>query len=147
MSKELVLFNSGAMDEANILANGLSVASFETESMEGKAKAYNAANGSAVTVANIIDKEPDKVLELENFVLVPTVAVDEDTGEKIPLVRSVLLCKGVNVSASSIGILNGLRELVATFGDPSSWTAPIPIKLSQSRTRRGNVVFNINIAI
>ena len=101
-------------------------------------KIYNAINNADEPIA----KHINEVLEIVNIVAHPVELLDEETGEIITALRTVLIAKdGKAYNAVSGGITNSLARIFAIVGKPDggAWEKePVKIKVKQVQTRNGN---------
>lgn len=99
---------------------------------------YNAINGADESVADHINE----VLEIVNVVAHPVTLPDEETGEIVEALRTVLIDKnGKAYVAVSGGIANALSRIMSIVGEPTNgaWEKePVKMKIKQVKTRNGN---------
>ena len=99
---------------------------------------FNAVNGADESLSDHINE----VLEVVNIVAHPVTLVDEETGEVIEALRTVLIDKnGKAYTAVSTGIANALSRVMAIVGEPvnGAWEKePVKMKIKQIKTRNGN---------
>ena len=99
---------------------------------------YNAINGADEQVADHINE----VLEIVNVVAHPVTLTDEETGEIITALRTVLIDKnGKGYVAVSGGIANAVSRIMSIIGEPTNgaWEKePVKMKIKQVKTRNGN---------
>lgn len=104
---------------------------------------------SKVDIYNAISREDKKigdcineVLNIVDVVAHPITLVDEETGEVINTIRTILIDdKGVNYVGVSGGITNALSRIFAIIGRPDNgaWKdEPVKMKIKQIATRNGN---------
>lgn len=98
---------------------------------------FNAINGADESLADHINE----VLEVVNVVAHPVTLIDEQTGEVIEALRTVLIDKdGKAYTAVSSGIANALSRIIAIVGEPTNaaWEKePVKMKIKQVKTRNG----------
>lgn len=100
-----------------------------------KAKIFNAVNGSDEAIADHIGE----VLEIVDIVAHPVELVDEETGEIVQALRTVLIdVNGKSYTAVSQGIASALSKVFAIVGMPSWKDEPVKMKIKQVKTRNGN---------
>ena len=100
-----------------------------------KAKIFNAVNGSDEAIADHIGE----VLEIVDVVAHPVELVDEETGEIVQALRTVLIdVNGKSYTAVSQGITSALSKVFAIVGMPSWKDEPVKMKIKQVKTRNGN---------
>lgn len=103
--------------------------------MKSKAAIFNAVNSPEKRVSDCIGD----VINLKDIVAHPVKLVDEKTGELLETMRMVLISDaGVGYEAVSTGLVNAVQRILQIFGQPESWTEPIPVKVVQKGTRNGN---------
>lgn len=99
---------------------------------------YNAINGADESVSDHINE----VLEIVNVVAHPVTLTDEETGEIVEALRTVLIDKnGKAYVAVSGGIANALSRIMSIIGEPvnGAWEKePVKMKIKQVKTRNGN---------
>ena len=99
---------------------------------------YNAINSADESIADHIGE----VLEIVDVVAHPVSIADEETGEIIDCLRTVLIDKhGKSYTATSQGITNSLARVFSLIGmpDDGSWkNEPVKMKIKQVKTRNGN---------
>lgn len=99
---------------------------------------FNAVNGADEQVADHIGE----VLEIVNVVAHPISLPDEETGEIIEALRTVLIDKnGKSYVAVSQGITSALSRIFSIVGMPDggAWEKePVKMKIKQVKTRNGN---------
>lgn len=103
-----------------------------------KAKVYNALAREDERLSDHINE----VLEIVDVVVHPITIADEETGEPINTLRTVLIDKdGKNYVAVSGGIASALSRVISIVGSPEdgSWREePLKMKIKQVKTRNGN---------
>lgn len=103
-----------------------------------KAAIFNAINNADESVADHIGE----VLEIVNVVAHPVELPDEETGEIITALRTVLIAKdGKTYTATSQGITSALSKIFSIVGTPDggAWEKePVKMKIKQVKTRNGN---------
>lgn len=107
-------------------------------SRKNKVAIFNAINGADESVAEHIGE----VLEIVNVVAHPVTLPDEETGEVIECLRTVLVDKnGKTYVAVSQGIASALSRIFSIIGTPENgaWEKePVKMKIKQVKTRNGN---------
>lgn len=102
---------------------------------KSKIRIYNAVNSADGKLSDHIGE----VLEVEDVVAHPVMLVDEETGELIPCLRTVLVTTdGKTYAAVSQGITNSLNKIFGIVGMPSWKVDPVKMKIRQVKTRNGN---------
>ena len=100
-----------------------------------KVKIFNAVNGADEALADHIGE----VLEIIDVVAHPVRLADENTGEVIEALRTVLIDKnGKSYTAVSEGITSALSKVFGIVGMPSWKDEPVKMKIKQVKTRNGN---------
>ena len=100
---------------------------------ESRAKIYNAVNKAEEKV----DDHKGEVLQLVDVVAHPITLTDENTGELVDTVRTVLIMEdGKSYEAVSQGIVSSLSKLFAVVGKPT-YNPPLAIKIVEQKTRKG----------
>lgn len=104
---------------------------------KSKTAIFNAINGAEDTVANHINE----VLEVVDVVAHPIELVNEETGEIVRTLRTVLIDKkGKAYTAVSQGITSALSRIFSIIGSPEggAWhDEPVKMKIRQVQTRNG----------
>lgn len=104
-------------------------------SRKTKVAIFNAINNANEQIADHINE----VLEIVDVVAFPVDVVDEDTGEIVTCLKTILIDKkGVSYSATSQGIANALSRVFSLVGMPSWADEPVKMKIVQIKTRNGN---------
>lgn len=112
-------------------------------SYESRVAKYNALNGGDKKVSEMLGK----TIELVDVAAHPVQLADEETGEIIETLRTVLIDKHGNAySAVSAGITNSLQKLFMIFGSPH-WDNPVKVEVRQIQTRNGNNKVNTLVAV
>lgn len=110
---------------------------------ETKVKIYNAINSAEKSLADMLGK----TIELVDVVAHPVQLIDEETGEMVDTIRTVLIDKnGVAYTAVSGGVTNSLQKLFMIFGMPT-WDEPVKVEVKQVKTRNGNNKVNTLVAV
>ena len=102
---------------------------------KSKVAIFNAVNGADESLGDHIGE----VLEVVDVVAHPVTLTDEETGEIINSLRTVLITKdGKTYTAVSQGITNALARVFSIVGMPSWKDEPVKMKIKQIKTRNGN---------
>lgn len=102
-------------------------------SRESKIKVYNAINNKGYS----LDETKGTVLEIVDVACHPVSLLDENTGEVVNSLRTILIDKdGKNYDAVSNGIVSSLQKIFAIVGQPS-FDPPLKIKVVEQKTRKG----------
>lgn len=101
---------------------------------KSKIAIYNAINGADENLADHIGE----VIEAVDVVAHPVSLVDENTGEVVNALRTVIVDKnGKSYTAVSEGITNSLSRIFSIVGMPSWKNEPVKMKVKQIKTRNG----------
>lgn len=104
-------------------------------SIQSKARIFNAVNSPDKKVSDCIGE----IILLKDIVAHPVWLTDENTGEAVQAMRMVLVDdKGASYEAVSGGLANAVQRILQIFGQPDTWSEPIPVKPIQKGTRNGN---------
>ena len=80
-----------------------------------------------------------EVIEIKDFVVHPVTILDENTGELVNMLRTVIIsADSTSYEAVSVGIANSLHRLIQFVGQPSEWEEPVFVKIKQKKTRTGD---------
>lgn len=102
---------------------------------KSKVAIFNAINSADESLGDHIGE----VLEVVDVVAHPVTLTDENTGEIITALRTVLVTKnGKSYTAVSQGITNALSRVFSIVGMPSWTEEPVKMKVKQIKTRNGN---------
>lgn len=77
-----------------------------------------------IDVNSRVSKDPDKLGVVEDK---PRTIIVDDKGESY-------------VAGVSIGVYNAIKEIIRTFGEPSTWEQPIDVMVVQITTPRGKML-------
>lgn len=95
---------------------------------------YNAVNSKGES----LDDHKGEVLEIVNVAAHPVRLVDENTGEVVDALRTVLITKDGKVfDAVSQGIASSLQKIFGIVGMPPWNQEPLKIKVVEQKTRKG----------
>lgn len=104
-------------------------------SRESQIKIYNAIASAEKKIADCINE----VIEVVDVAAHPVTLCDENTGEVITVLRTILIDKkGVAYAAVSQGITNSLSRIFGIVGQPSWKNEPVKMKIRQVQTRNDN---------
>lgn len=121
--------NFDEMIRQAVLLNG-NVATFSLATDEDKARLFNAMN-SADSLADY----QDTPISVVDFVFTePSTKYDEE-GEGIATI--IIDETGAAHYSMSTGIYQSAKELIKTFGAPSTWTSPKLVIVSERQTKNG----------
>lgn len=103
-----------------------------------KVAIFNAVNGADESLADHIGE----TIEVVNVVAHPVELPDENTGEILTCLRTVLIASdGKTYTAVSQGITSALSRIFSIIGSPDNgaWESePVRMKIKQIKTRNGN---------
>lgn len=147
MSKELVVREDVA--QVNLVENlknpmGEFYCSIKDDgTRKTKIAVYNAINNADESLNDHIGE----VLEIVNVVAFPVELADEETGEIVRALKTVLVDKsGKTFTAVSQGVTNSLSRIFSIIGTPEdgAWEKePVKMKVKQVKTRNGNNKVNV----
>ena len=101
------------------------------ETMEGKAAVYKALN-DATPLREVVGE----TLTIKD-IIVQRVEVEADDGDLVEQARTSLITSSGDVySATSNGIFSAVKNILAIFGHPSTWEAPLKVVVEEKATRR-----------
>ena len=100
-----------------------------------KVAIYNAVNNAQESLDEHIGEE----LSVVDVVAYPVQLVDENTGEIVNALRTILIDKDRNsYSAVSQGVTNSLSRIFSIVGEPSWKDEPLKLKAKKVATRNGS---------
>lgn len=101
------------------------------ETMEGKAAVYRALN-DATPLREVVGE----VLTIKD-IIVQRVEVETDDGDLLEQPRTSLITSSGDVyGATSNGVFSAVKNILAIFGHPSTWEAPLKVVVEEKPTRR-----------
>ena len=128
------------------------VASFKTpgetvfSSITGDDFASKVAVISAMSNAEKLADHLGETINLRDFVIQQISLVDENTGEVVRTIRTVLIDdNGSAYAAVSDGIVSVLQNITGVLGMPTVWPAPLPVQAVEERTRKGFRVTTLKV--
>lgn len=96
-------------------------------------KIYNAVNSAD----GKLDDHKNEEFELVDVIAHPLKLVDENTGELVDCMRTVLvMADGKRFEAISQGIVSSLSKMFGIFGQPT-YNPPLKVKVVEQKTRSG----------
>lgn len=102
---------------------------------------YNAVN-NAEQVSDHLGEE----FLLSNIIQQPTESLNEETGAVEEYTRTTLITPdGQAFSAGSDGIAGSVDNLLAAFGEPSTWAEPLRVKVIERKSRNKRTFFSIEV--
>lgn len=112
-----------------VLLNG-NVATFSLETDEDKARLFNAMNS-----ADSLSDYQDTPISVVDFVFTEPSTKYSEEGDGI---ATILIDEsGAAHYSMSAGIYQSAKELIKTFGAPSTWTSPKVVIVSERQTKNG----------
>lgn len=123
----------------NIMMNSNTAffSSLPLETRKDKIRAYNAITNTESDVADNINGE----IDLVDLIVTVVDIVDEETGELEKAPRVILIdADGKAYNSVSKGMHQSVKNLVATFGEPSWKDEPIKVKIKQVKVKRGSML-------
>ncbi len=113
-------------------------------SRESKVAIYNAMNDVDAKISDFVGE----TLEIVDVIAHSIDMLDEQTGEVIKSVRTVLVGKdGTNYQAVSGGVVSSLQKIFNIVGYPSWKDNPIKVIPREQRTRRGFRTLTLVLAV
>lgn len=114
--------------------------SFAAETMEERARMYNAANNPDYAIADVINQE----IMLKDIYCEVAQVTNKETGVVSSAPRIVLIDEdGKSYACISSGIYNAVRKLIQCFGTPT-WETPIRVKVQQIN-RGSNRIYTLAV--
>lgn len=111
--------------------------------LEQKKSFFNAINSSDKRLADEINKE----ILLKHVYVEEVLLTNKETGEQQKAPRIVLIDdKGNGYSCVSTGVFSSLKKLFGTFGLPTSWSAPIKVRVKQISKASDRKILTLEIA-
>lgn len=112
------------------------ISSFDLTTDEGKRKAYNASAAADYKVADIVDADPNHVIEMAGYFIEPIEVVDDETGEVTSRGHVVIIdADGKTYESQSIGMYSAIKRLAGLY-DFSDGTV-LPIRISRRKAKTG----------
>lgn len=119
--------DAGALLDSLRAGNNTIVSTIEGDDFESKLAVYD-----AVTNALPVSENLNKRILLTNMVAQVIEINDEETGEPVSVARLVLIdADGTAYAAISTGLVRSMQTLLGVIGQPSTWTSPVPVKITQ----------------
>jgi hypothetical protein len=110
------------------------------------AKSQLAATSGSEPIADHLKE----TILLDNWVIQPVEIADEN-GELQQTARVTLVdtTNGKSYHATGMTLVNSLKSIVAALGNrlPSEWPEPLPVKVVESRTRKGFKFFDLQVVL
>lgn len=132
---------------ANLASGNSSVRhTFQGNDWETKLAVLSAVNNATPleSVAGT-EQKPGGTIMLANYVLQPIELVNEKTGMLEEAPRIMLVdADGTAYSCVSGGIFRSLENIAGILGQPHTWPAPLPIKVTKMKAKGAGHFFTIN---
>lgn len=110
---------------------------------EGKKTVYTAIN-SAESLRELVGK----TVHVVDFIVQEVEVVSDETDETISVPRSVIVLDDGSVyAATSNGVFNSIRNILAIFGSPRTWGAPLTVKVDEKSTRRNTMFRYLTLSV
>jgi len=104
--------------------------------LEQKALILKAMQNADYSMIDWFDSNPGKNISLSDVLIHNVNIPDEETGEMIPCVRTVLIdSEGMTYSSVSKGVLDSLHKLFSLYGMPP-YAEPLKVYARRVKTRR-----------
>ena len=117
------------------------VSSFDTHTDEGQLALMD-----AITNAEPLNEHLDETINLVDFVA-QAVEFANEAGEMEEGVRVILIdADGSAYAALSDGVRRSIETFIGVKGDPTTWTAPLPVKAIEKKSRRSFKFITLTIA-
>jgi len=116
---------------------------FPAATFADKVKILDAMTNSVPIVDNL-----DKPIKLVHVIAKKVTLPNERTGELEDSVRITLVAEdGKSFHATSSALYNSLDDLFGVMGNPSTWNAPLPIKVVKVKANGPGHFFTAKIAL
>lgn len=116
-------------------------------SITGDSQESRLANFSAISNSTPIADHLGETIALRHVVIQSVDMPEEKTGEIIAVPRVILVDDSGNAfHAISSGLMTSIRNLFAFVGTPDTWSAPIPVKVTEARGRSGHRYYTLSAA-
>lgn len=127
----------------NFAANGANAVShfFDTTTMDGKMALYN-----AMQTADKVDEHLNEPLHVTNVLTQAIEVANQETGEINPSTRVVIHAEEGDFASASPALAHAFGNLIAIFGTPDKWAAPLVLKVVEKKSRRGYKFFDLELA-
>lgn len=139
--------NASALDKLAMLSSGSGIVT----TIKGDDLASRKATLNAVTSAKSLAESDilgkGEVFNLTNCVFQAVTVTDDNTGDQVDTVRTILLDdKGEAYYAISDGLVGSLRDFFGILGWPDTWPEPLPVQIVEERSRRGRRFMKLILA-
>lgn len=123
---QIVTIDDGDRLIVDLTTRSKSYSSMIAETEDEKATLYAAMNSPTGKLMEHIGE----IINLQNVYVEAVQCINEDTGDIQQCPRIVLIdANGESYQCVSKGVFGSLKKLFAVYGEPQSWTAPIPLKI------------------
>lgn len=136
------------LTQRNELATGLQnldypVATFNATTDEQRKIIFNGLDNPDHKLSEFINKQ----IKVMDFHVERTENIDDETGELQEGARITLFdTAGKSYTATSIGVLTSLRNIVSVFGTPSEWPDHyMTVEVLQVELKSGNRMFKLRV--
>ena len=136
---ETAMITAAPAAENNLMTvnKALSYCSFDTSTNDGKARLFNAMSKPDERIADHINEEvtiSDLYAEMIDI-------TDDKTGEITTAPRIIIIDpNGISYAAVSTGVYGDIKRILQIFGEPSTWAAPIKVKVKQVPVKKGSML-------
>ena len=109
--------------------------------MAGRMKLYHITSHPDHTLSEYINKTI-RIKDIYVDVNQRTVKDGENAGQVEDKPRTIIIDDNGEsyISGVSLGIYQAVREIIRIFGDPRTWDEPLPVRVVQISTPRGNML-------
>jgi hypothetical protein len=116
--------------------------SLKGETREDKKRLFNAMNSPDANVSDYINKS----INLKDVYVEMVEMPDEKTGEIVNAPRIVLFDdKGKSYQAISKGMMMALKAAFIVYGEPHTWSEPLPITIKQVSVKNGRSMLTFDV--
>lgn len=123
---QIVTVDDGQRMIVDLTSRSTSYSSMVATTDEEKATLYAAMN----TPDGKLMEHIGEIINLKDVYVEAVQCTNEETGEIIPCPRIVLIdANGKSYQCVSKGVFGSLKKLFTVYGEPKSWTNPIPLKV------------------
>jgi len=128
---------------ADLTTRQTAYCSLQAETDEEKAVLFNLVNNPEKRISDMINL----TIEVEHMFVETVTCVNEKTGERNDAPRIVLIdTNGVGYQAVSLGVFGSLKKILSLYGEPKTWTKPLPLAVKQRKKGEKNILtFEIDI--
>lgn len=134
---------AGTVDQFAITAGNATpvYCTLDASTTAGKKQLYKIKNRPSHNISDYINKQI-KIKDIYIDVNARMVKEGENAGVFENKPRTILIDdKGESyIAGVSIGIYQAVKEIIRTFGDPTTWDEPLTVTVVQVKTARGNML-------